>query len=125
MAFDTLPHFRMFQGIKNRQISLRTYAAVQFIVAIFLICVPTAILLGVIAGRATGSDGAAVLVDASLGVILLFSSLIAIVVPWIYRNFAFEFPDPRTLQRLVHHASRKAMDRGLISIVAQNGSFLT
>ena len=74
----------MFQ--ENRRDRLSAYALLQFAVAISVICGPTAILLGIIAGRAVKSDGVAVLVDASLGSILVFSSLTAVLVPWIYRS---------------------------------------
>jgi len=107
----------MFQ--ENGRLRLRAYASVQFLVAIFVICAPTAVLLGVIAGRASGSEGAAVLVDASLGGVLVFSSLTAISIPWIYRYFPSNWTmlSSRTVQRFILNAFGKALDRGIIPIV--------
>ena len=48
---------------------------------------PTVILLCIIGGRAIQFEEGAVIVDLSLGVILVFSSLAAIIAPFVYRNF--------------------------------------
>lgn len=73
----------MFQSYQRYR--LRISALLSFIFALMAIGGPTAVLLGIIAGRARRTDSGAVLVDAPLGVILLFSSLAAVIVPWSYR----------------------------------------
>lgn len=57
----------------------------NIVLAICVVAIPTIILLGVIAGRCVKVQGGAVIVDASLGVILLFTSLAAVTAPFVYR----------------------------------------
>ena len=58
----------------------------HILLAISLIVLPTAILLGIIGGHTVEVDGGAAIVDASLGAILVFSSLAAVSAPFVYRN---------------------------------------
>ena len=57
----------------------------NIVLGISIIAVPTIILLGVIAGRCVRIEHGALIVDVSLGVVLLFSSLAAVTAPFIYR----------------------------------------
>ena len=84
----------MFQSA-NRDRLLST-VILNVLLAIFIIAVPTIILLGIIGGRMVTFDSGAVIVDVSLGIILVFSSLAAIIVPFVYRifhSFALELTD--------------------------------
>lgn len=62
---------------------------------------PTVILLCIIGGRAIQFEEGAVIVDLSLGVILVFSSLAAIIAPFVYRNFPSEYVNDRTRQCVI------------------------
>ena len=64
----------------------RFYSTLLFNIFLALLFVvgPTAILLGIIVGRAVEYDRGGVIVDVPLGVILLFSSLAAVMAPFIY-----------------------------------------
>lgn len=53
--------------------------------AISVIVIPTVILLCIIGGRTIQSEEGALIVDLSLGVILVFSSLAAVIAPFVYR----------------------------------------
>ena len=57
----------------------------NIILGISIIAVPTIILLGVLAARCVRIEGGTLIVDASLGVVLLFSSLVAVTAPFVYR----------------------------------------
>jgi hypothetical protein len=73
----------MFQAAnRDRLLSTVIY---NIILALLLILLPTTILLAIIGGRTIKSDGDAVIVDVSLGTILVFSSLAAVIVPLVYR----------------------------------------
>ena len=56
-----------------------------------IVLVPTTVLLGIIGGRMVEADDGAVLVDISLGTILVFSSLAAVTIPFVYRNTPIRF----------------------------------
>ena len=56
------------------------------LLAVGIVLVPTTVLLAIIAGRLVQFDDGAVLVDVSLGTILVFSSLAAVIIPFVYRN---------------------------------------
>ena len=57
----------------------------NIIVGISIIAIPMIILLGVLAGRCVRVEDGALIVDVSLGVVLLFSSLVAVTAPFVYR----------------------------------------
>ena len=54
-----------------------------------IVLVPTVILLGIIGGRMVHVEDGGVVVDAPLGTILVFSSLAAVITPFMYRNSRF------------------------------------
>ena len=54
--------------------------------AVGIVLLPTVVLLGIIGGRIVQVENRAVLVDVSLGTILVFSSLAAVIIPFVYRN---------------------------------------
>jgi hypothetical protein len=73
----------MFQTKMNDK--LLSKVTINFALAISLIALPTAILLGIIGARTVKHEGGAFFVDVSLGAILVWSSLAAILAPCIYR----------------------------------------
>jgi len=88
--------------------------------AIAIIVLPTVILLGIIGGRVLAVEGAGVIVDLSLGSILVFSSLAAVLAPFVYRMLAknnLDLLTNRTGERLVGNASGKNMDCGICSVI--------
>lgn len=74
----------MFQAA-NRDRLLPT-VILNVLLAIILILLPTIILFGIIGGRTIKTDGDAVIVDVSLGTVLVFSSLAAVIAPLVYRK---------------------------------------
>jgi hypothetical protein len=58
----------------------------SLLLAIIIIVLPTIILLGIVGGRIVKVTGGDAIVDASLGTILVFSSLAAVAVPFAYRS---------------------------------------
>ena len=57
--------------------------------AVGIVLLPTVVLLGIIGGRIVQVENGAVAVDVPLGTILVFSSLAAIITPFVYRNSRF------------------------------------
>jgi hypothetical protein len=74
----------MFQTNRSK---LQSTIAVNIVAAVTIIILPTVVLLGLIASRNVGVSGGAVVVDVSLGILLVFSSLAAVVAPLISRIF--------------------------------------
>ena len=83
----------MFQTkMKDKLLSTVT---LNFALAISLIALPTAILLGIIGARTVKHEGGALFVDVPLGAILVWSSLAAILAPCIYRISPFDVVNGR------------------------------
>jgi hypothetical protein len=59
---------------------------VNVVLSMIIITLPTIILLGIVVDRKVKVVDGDVFVDASLGTILLFSSLAALIIPFAYRN---------------------------------------
>jgi hypothetical protein len=59
----------------------------NIVLAVSIIAVPTIILLGIIAAKFVSVQDGAVIVDVSLGVLLVFTSLAAVTAPFIYGTF--------------------------------------
>jgi predicted membrane chloride channel (bestrophin family) len=81
-------HFNEFQ-MANRGMLLSRIVK-NIVLAVSIIAVPTIILLGIIAGKFVAVQDGAVIVDVSLGVLLVFTSLAAVTAPFVYGTF-----DPR------------------------------
>jgi hypothetical protein len=77
----------MFQSL-NRDGLLST-VVLNSLFAVGILLLPTVVLLGIIGGRIVQVENGAVAVDVPLGTILVFSSLAAIITPFVYRNSPF------------------------------------
>lgn len=93
------------------------------ILAISFILLPTAILLVIIGSHVVEREGGAVLVDVSLGTILLFSSLAAVIVPFCYRGFPFGAPDSRSCEFSYSDIPCKILDHSINADVQINCIF--
>jgi putative effector of murein hydrolase LrgA (UPF0299 family) len=69
----------------NQKDRLLSMATMQVLRAVVAVLVPTAVMMALIAVKTVRQDGTAILVDIPLGTILVFSSVAAIAIPWIYR----------------------------------------
>src|ERR1700733_12693888 len=74
----------MFQRLNRDRLLMSVVLNSLFAVGIVLL--PTVVLLGIIGGRIVQVESGAVAVDVPLGTILVFSSLAAIITPFVYRN---------------------------------------
>ena len=77
----------MFQRLNRDRLLMRVVLNSLFAMGIVLL--PTVVLLGIIGGRIVQVENGAVAVDVPLGTILVFSSLAAIVTPFVYRKPRF------------------------------------
>jgi hypothetical protein len=75
-------HFSEFQMADKGMLLSRIIK--NIVLAVSIIAVPTIILLGIIAGKFVEVQDGAVIVDVSLGVLLVFTSLAAVTAPFIY-----------------------------------------
>jgi hypothetical protein len=77
----------MFQRLNRDRLLMSVVLNSLFAMGIVLL--PTVVLLGIIGGRIVQVENGAVAVDVPLGTILVFSSLAAIITPFVYRNPCF------------------------------------